>query len=216
MSKADKRTAGSSEEEVVTYPFGPPEPAPRAPRVSRRVVVGAVTALVVLGIVGAVFAFGRLAERDNLAVGDCATFESGLSEPYRKADCADDAAAYVLLEIRVDGDCVEVPGAVKSMTVDGAEFCFGDKGVDPATTVNAAREGDCVAMVAGEVTRTPCASAATTHIVSRRLTDLSAAAAEQGCANVEDLDVRYGWSWSNVDTGRPPDYYDVVLCLSRR
>jgi hypothetical protein len=215
MSIADRSSGSSSsapDEEVVTYPFGAPEPPPAPARRSRPVMIGGIGVAVLLAVVGAAVAVSRLADRNDLAVGDCAVLE-GVA--FEKADCADSAAGYVLLEIVSDTDCVEVAGAVRSVAVDGAEFCFGDKGVDPATAINGAREGDCVTLRGNDARRTPCTSSEATHIVRRRATDVPAVAVEQACAGVDDPDMSYGWSWSNVETGREPTRYDVLLCLSR-
>ena len=97
------------------------------------------------------------------------------------------------------------------MTVDAIDFCFGEKGVDSATAINGAREGDCVLMAGEVIERTLCTSPAASHEVTLRVTDVPAAEAEALCA---DADIRYGWAWSNVETGRDPVRYDVLLCLA--
>ncbi len=199
---------------------GAPMPAPAAPSGGKKKLSGLISVIVLVLIGGGIFAANYFTSRndiDNAGVNDCAIYEEGADTPYKKADCSDAAATFVVLKI-VNGDeeCKDVAGAERSITTDGGgEICFGLKGVDPATSLNVAQEGDCLAVVGNDATRADCSSADATHKVLRRLTDVSTAAADP-CEDLEDYTDSYSWSWVS-DSG--PDLSslrsDVLLCLTQ-
>jgi hypothetical protein len=211
VSKANSPSNSAADEEIVTYPFGPPEPPPRAPRRRRRFTTAGVAIAVVLSVIAVFVALRQLPDNDALGVGDCAVFTPGASSRYHKADCADGAAQYVVLAVNPETDCAEVPGATRSLTLDDAQLCFGDKGADPALAINGAQVGDCVAFSPYLQRRAPCTALEATHVVSQRLTRLGAQAAEEACGSDDEV---FGIAWSDIDNGREPTWYDLVLCLT--
>ena len=203
-----------------TLPGGIPAPAPAAPPSGKKKASGLVAIVLLVLVGGGIFAANWFTGRndiDRASVGDCATYEKGASSPYKKADCADTAATYVVLKV-VSGDeeCKDVAGAERSISKDGGgESCFGLKGVDPQTSINVAKEGDCLAVVGNDAHRASCDSPDATHKVLRRLTDVSTAAKDP-CEDLQEYTDSYSWSWVS-ETG--PDLSslrsDVLLCLSQ-
>ena len=158
---------------------------------------------------------------DNASVGDCATYDESADQPYEKADCADSAATYQVLKIVSGGEeCKDVAGAERSITKEGGgEICFGLKGVDPATAINVAKEGDCLAVVGNDASRTDCSSADATHEVLKRLTDVPKLdlSLDGGgpCDDVDGATSTYSWTWTTEGTISVPSLnHDVVLCLA--
>ncbi len=140
----------------------------------------AVIAGVLVGGGTVLFGIGSLIVRGgpgSAEVGDCIEPLGGPFNLYVGADCA--VAPFQVLE-RFDeryADCVLVPGVTWSYSERKRRFtlCLGPPGVDPATAVNAADVGDCLAGVdvrtgaeTGGVRRVECADpAATARVLGR-------------------------------------------------
>jgi hypothetical protein len=201
-------------------PGGVAPPAPAAPSGGQKKASGLVGIVVLVLIAGAVFGINWFTSRNDISkagVGACATFDESADEPYKKADCSDAAATFVVLKI-VNGDeeCKDVAGAERSITKEGGgEICFGVKGVDPATSINVAQVGDCLTIVGNDAVRTACSSSDATHKVLKRLTDVSKLALKDPCEDVADYTSSYSWTWTTQGgtVNIPSMRNDVVLCL---
>jgi hypothetical protein len=111
---------------------------------------------------------------------------------------------------------MDVAGAERSLSVADDYLCFGIKGVDPQTSINVAKVGDCVNVVGDDAKRTPCSASDATHKVLKRATNVSKVpGTPDPCDGADETDSEYGWSWRSDDG---PDLSslrtDVVLCLA--
>jgi hypothetical protein len=117
-----------------------------------------------------------------------------------------------------------VPGASLLFTVDEKAMCLGEKGVDPKTAVNVAKEGDCL-FLEGEPysvrdpKRLDCADPEAIFRVLKRLSDVSKLGIGPGpCAAVPGTVRTYSWNWRDLDPAYPLSdlTIDVVLCLGAK
>jgi hypothetical protein len=143
----------------------------------------------------------------------------GAKPPYRIVPCTEPAAKYVVLAIVGPAQCRDVAGASLVFSIgEKKRVCLGDKGVDPATAVNVAEEGDCVALtfppVGGEEPRRlDCSDPAANLRVLKRLTGTSRF--ENPCEEVPGYVRSYSWSWQDLDPrfAVPDATIDVTLCF---
>jgi hypothetical protein len=189
-------------------------------------VAGIIAAVV---LVVAVVVFGETSyqrpatgEVANARAGDCVRSDVGQDPPYRLAPCGAADAEFTVLRMLPSGtgaqQCPLVPGAALWFTADDRIACLGKKGVDPATAVNVAQEGDCLHFDAGggptrgEPMRVSCSDPRADYTLIRRL--LGVANYGSPCAAVPGTTRRYGWNWINEDAAiRSRATIDVLLCL---
>lgn len=142
------------------------------------------------------------------ATGDCVE-KSG--DSYVEADCAT-ASLKVLERIeKISGDCIAVAGVTESYsdTRSEATLCIGPRDADPATAINVAKDGDCVAgMAASSVHRVDCADPAAEAVVLRRIESASTLAGVNECSSVPGTSSSY--SWDMVATGDDPYGFNAV------
>ncbi|MGH2628340.1 MAG: LppU/SCO3897 family protein, partial [Anaerolineales bacterium] len=201
--------------------FGPAQSAPPQQGEGKKKKGGFGGLIVLVLVAGAIFGGSWFLNRDNIdkaAVGDCvAVDESDTEDPFSIADCADAASSLKVLKL-ISGSsekCKDVPGASQSTTGDGVEVCMGDKDVDPATAVNAAKEGDCLAISGNDAKKVDCASPEAENKVLKRLTDVSDFEVKNACSDVKDATASYSWKWETKNSviNIPSLSTDVVLCL---
>jgi hypothetical protein len=154
--------------------------------------------------------------------GDCV--EPSGDDSYVTVDCA--AAQLRVLERQDDleGTCATVPGVTQSYTdyIGGYSLCLGPLDADPATAVNVAAVGECLAGVdartgvgGADVHRVDCADPTAGAQVVSRTEDTLPIGFE--CDDVPGSTASY--SWNLVETGgtnpMPPslDTTDVLFCL---
>jgi hypothetical protein len=151
-------------------------------------------------------------------MGSCLRFDqSGPS--YRPADCDQSDASYTLLAVTADPKaCIDVPGVTRAYTEDTKTYCIGERDVDPATSVNVVRTGDCVAVKGGEPVRAACGPG--TLPTLKVLSDIpkqsgdTAAYLAKVCRDAGATKVHQTYAWGispnpDSDTGQ----WDRVLCL---
>jgi hypothetical protein len=174
-------------------------------------------AVVLLGLYG-INTFLKRNDIDKASVGDCVSYSAGKSDPYQLADCSSADATYVVLKIAKGGEqCKTVAGAERSKSIDGGEVCLGLKGVDPATAINVAKLGDCIAVVGNDASRVACNSPKATHKVVKVLSNVSkVSVGKQPCDDVPEATASYGWAWQTTigNSTISAPVYDVVLCLA--
>jgi hypothetical protein len=201
---------------------GPPGPFPGAPAAKkaarRRSILSLVAiAALLLGLYG-VNSYLKRNDIGKAAVGDCVSYTSGNSDPYKLADCSNADATYVVLKIAKGGEqCKTVAGAERSKSIDSGEVCLGLKGVDPNTAINVAKLGDCIAVVGNDASRVACNSPKATHKVVKVLNNVSkVSVGKQPCDDVPNATASYGWAWQTTIGGSTisAPVYDVVLCLA--
>jgi hypothetical protein len=172
---------------------------------------------VLLGLYG-INTFLKRNDIDKASVGDCVSYSAGKSDPYQLADCSSADATYVVLKIAKGGEqCKTVAGAERSKSIDGGEVCLGLKGVDPATAINVAKLGDCIAVVGNDASRVACNSPKATHKVVKVLSNVSkVSVGKQPCDDVPEATASYGWAWQTTigNSTISAPVYDVVLCLA--
>jgi hypothetical protein len=164
---------------------------------------GIVAVLLMVGTI--LFGVGSMIIRgtpSSAEVGDCIEPLGGPFGSYVGADCA--GAPYQVLE-RFDeryADCTLVPGVTWSYAEYKGTFtlCLGPPDVDPATAVNAADVGDCLAGVdartgaeTGEVSRVGCADPAATARVLGRTVDIQEGSYFADCRAAGST-AEYEWS----------------------
>ncbi len=200
-------------------------PLPGAPRPWQRgrplwvAGIVAVVALVVAAGVAGWMSHRRESAKDvaNARAGDCVGSDVNREPPYRVMPCAADGAEFTVLKMlpRDTGgrECPLVPGAALWFTVGERSACLGKKGVDPATAVNVAQEGDCLAMEdRSEPLRLNCADPRATMVVLRRLHDVSRFGSP--CEGVPGTTRSHGWNWiAKNPVIRYDATIDVMLCL---
>jgi hypothetical protein len=182
-------------------------------------------------VIVAAIALGRLAysraTADDVAkarVGDCVGSDHEQEPPYRLVSCGVDGAEFTVLRMlpRDTGaaECPRVPGAALWFTAGERIACLGKKGVDPATAVNVAQEGDClhievqggIARPDREPLRLDCADPRANMTVLRRLHDANKFS--DPCSDVPGTTGNYGWDWTNQDAVIKNDLdIDVLLCI---
>jgi hypothetical protein len=202
-----------------TVSGGAPLPAPSAPPAGGKKASGLISIVVLVLVAAGIYGVSWFTHRndiDKAAVGDCATYDTGKDSPFAKADCSDAAATYVVLkQVGSSKECIDVAGAERSISIKGGYFCFGLKGVDPATSINVAAVGDCLKVVGNDATRVPCTAPEATHKVLKRATDVVKSPTTDPCDSEKATDAEYGWSWHSDDgidlSGLKTD---VVLCLA--
>ena len=195
------------------YPAVPPKKSGRL----RNVLILVATLAVIAGLYG-VNAYLKRNDISKAAVGDCASYDSSTSNPYKLADCGSADAKYVVLKIVTGGEqCKTIAGAERSTTTAAGEVCLGLNGVDPNTAINVAKQGDCIAVSGDDASRVPCDSPKATHKVLKVLSNVSkvTGVGPDPCENVPDATASYGWTWQTTvgGTAVSAPVYDVVLCL---
>jgi hypothetical protein len=199
-----------------------PSPGPQ-----RRSRPGGLTVLAVVMFVAAaavVFVhFYREGNRDdvtNARAGTCVAEDDVREPPYRIVPCPQPEAEHVVLAVVGDvRQCREVAGASLVFTLgEKKALCLGEKGADPATAINVAKEGDCIALtfppIGGEVPRRlDCSDPAANLRVLKRLTATSKF--EDSCKEVPGYVRSYSWDWRDLNPRFPiPDAtIDVTLCF---
>jgi hypothetical protein len=204
---------------------GAAEPAePAVPRRGLRL-VGIVGVLVVIVLVAIVLVVGgvltgRLPGGSSLSsakVGECLAYDASKTQ-YTVVDCADTKAAFRLFASVTDSKaCVDVPGTSRTYTKGGDSYCIGDKSVDPATTINGVKAGDCIRFSGNEPSRAACASGSLPVLLvindvpkqSGGTDYLGDLCIEHGIENVRQT---YAWG---LTSDQPPDTgsWDRLLCL---
>jgi hypothetical protein len=195
------------------YPSVPPKKGTRL-----RSVLILIATLVAIAALYGVNAYLKRDDISKAAVGDCASYNSSKSDPYKLTDCGSADAKYVVLKIVKGGEqCRTVAGAERSTTVEAGEVCLGLNGVDPNTAVNVAKLGDCIAVAGNDASRVPCGSPKATHKVLKVLNNVSNlnGVGPDPCEDVSDATASYGWTWQTTIGGATisAPVYDVVLCL---
>lgn len=186
---------------------GRPRPsAEEAAAARRRRILGWLAPLGSLAFFGALLGVGWMTSQDAVAtaeVGECVQVdESNAENPYSTGDCADPATTLTVVARVVDGgDCRAVPGAVRSFThfdEDATvEVCLGEKGVDPASTVNVAQAGDCLSGTGDERRRVPCTDPAATHTIVERIDGVSRIELPTACDDAPGATEIYSWTWES-------------------
>jgi len=186
------------------------------------VIVGAVAGgLVLLLAVGAVILSllrGSSPPMSRAPMGSCLRFDPS-APSYRPSDCDQKDAAYTLLAVTTDARaCIDVPGAVRAYTEDAKTYCIGMKGADPATSLNGIRSGDCVAVKAGEPSRSACGPG--TLPVLKVISDVakqggdSAAYLALRCREAGAAKVNQTYAWgTSPNPESASGQWDRVLCL---
>jgi hypothetical protein len=189
------------------------------------VAVAVVVFIVAVSVVGWMW-YSR-ATADDIAkahVGDCVRSDVTQEPPYRLVSCGAAGAEFIVLRM-LPGDtgaqeCPRVPGAALWFTAGERIACLGRKGVDPATAVNVAQEGDCLhievrnglARPGVEPLRLDCADPRANMQVLRRVHDADKFG--DPCSAVPGTTGNYGWNWIDEDAVvKTRLSIDVVLCI---
>jgi hypothetical protein len=193
-------------------PLGPPTPS----RARRWLVVPAL--LVVVLAWGLTACSGPASAQ----TGDCV--ERSGDDSYVAVDCS--AAQLRVLERQEDeaGDCTTVAGVTEGYVdyTGGYRLCLGPLDTDPATAVNVADVGDCLAGVdAGsgvaevDVHQVDCADSSAGAQVLSRSEDVLPIGFE--CDDVAGSMASYSWSLDETSTGDAPiaplNMTDILFCL---
>jgi hypothetical protein len=165
------------------------------------------------------FRAGTKYDLANAKAGTCVGDHAGAKPPYRTVPCAQPAAKYVVLAVfDRTALCQDVAGASLAFTVGRKKLCLGQKGVDPATAINVAKEGDCVELPlppnGGEAPRRlDCSDPAANLRVLKRLTATSKF--DDPCEEVPGYVRSYSWNWQDLDPRYfvPDAIIDVTLCF---
>ena len=158
----------------------------------------------------------------NAHVGDCVGGDVTQEPPYRIVSCGAAGAEFTVLRMLPGGtgaqECPRVPGAALWFTAGERIACLGRKGVDPATAVNVAQEGDCLhievrdGLAMSDPVRLDCADPRANMQVLRRVHDADKFG--DPCSAVPGTTGNYGWNWVDEDAVvRTRLSIDVVLCI---
>jgi len=196
-----------------------PSLPPRRPRRAARYLVAIV--ILALCVAGVTYGLLRLTGSpvQDLKTGDCVADDDGQNPPYQPVNCTDPTASYTVLAV-LDRDaaqpCRTVAGASSLFSTDKSVVCLGAKGVDPATAINVATDGDCVDIELRDAYRLQCSDPKANYQVIKRLTDVPHSITKDECAGVPGTIQAYAWNWTSSD---PRDISgvtdDVVLCLKQ-
>jgi hypothetical protein len=189
------------------------------------VAVSVVLVIVAVGVFGWL-SYSR-ATADDVAkarAGDCVGDDREQEPPYRVLPCGSADARFTVLRMlpRDTGaaECPRVPGAALWFTAGERIACLGRKGVDPATAVNVAKEGDClhveildgIARPDREPLRVGCSDPRANMTVLRRLTGVGKFS--DPCSDVPGATGTYGWNWNSANAVIRNDLtIDVLLCI---
>ena len=198
---------------------GPDPNAPAASQPKKKNFTGLIILGVIVALVFGGIWFANRDKVDNAEVGDCMKLdESDDKSPFTVVDCNDPEGKYKVLKVISDPNehCKDIAGASQSSSTDDNDtVCMGEKGVDPATAVNVAKEGDCLVSQGDDAKRVDCASPEATDKVLKRMTDVMNFRLKQACADVEGATSYYTWTWKSYggSFNVPSLSADVVLCL---
>jgi hypothetical protein len=193
---------------------------PAAPRWRGLRLVGIVGALIVIVLVVGGVVTGRLPGGSSLSsakVGECLAYDASKIR-YTEVDCADPKAAFRLFASATDSKaCIDVPGTSRTYTDGGDSYCIGAKSVDPATTINGVKPGDCIRFSGNEPSRAACASGSLPVLLvindvpkqSGGTDYLGDLCIEHG---IEKVRQTYAWGLSS-DKSPETGSWDRLLCL---
>lgn len=194
-------------------PLGPPTPSRRA----RRWPIGAALLVVVLfcGLSGC-------AGPASAQTGDCV--ERSGDDSYVAVDCSTAQLRVLERQDAIAGDCTTVPGVTEGYAdyTGGYRLCLGPLDTDPATAVNLADIGDCLAgadadtgVTGSDVHQVDCADPSAGALVLGRSEDVLPIGFE--CEDVVGSTASYSWSLDETSTGDTPiaplNVTDILFCL---